>query len=195
MKNRKIGAGAKMVLDSEDDEYVVWAIESMCSAHGRRTDHVMYLNHRLKCNDLLSIANHSLSSRSKKLIKSARTVLLRSRPKKINTQEGSRHKGNQSAYLFTNISNVGFCRLRGNPNEDHNNPSLGHHNLNTSHHNPSAGHHNSGVGCLLIQMWMNLVSTVVDQSSYNLICKQRGRIHMLSKNLQESPPNSEILHI
>ena len=99
MKNRKLGAGAKKLLHSEDGEYVARAIESMCSAHGRRTDHVMYLNHRLKCNDLLSIANHSLAFRGKKLIKSARTVLLRSRPKKINTQEGSRHNGNQLTYL------------------------------------------------------------------------------------------------
>ena len=78
MKNRKLGAGAKMLLDSEGEEYVARAIESMCSAHGRRTDHDMYLNHKLKCNDLLSIANHRLAFRGKKLTKSARTVLLRS---------------------------------------------------------------------------------------------------------------------
>ena len=66
MENRKLGAGPrKMLLDSEDEEYVAWAIESMYSAHGKRTDHVMYLNLRLKCNDLLSIANNSLAFRVK----------------------------------------------------------------------------------------------------------------------------------
>ena len=93
IKNRKSGAGAKPLLDTEDEEYIARAIESMCSAHGRHHDPVMYLNHRLKCRDLLSIANHSLASRGKKLIKSARTVLLRPRPKKINSREGERHKG------------------------------------------------------------------------------------------------------
>ena len=93
IKHRRSGAGAKPLLDTEDEEYIARAIESMYSAHGRRHDPVMYLNHRLKCHDLLSIANHSLASRGKKLIKSARTVLLRSRPKKINSREGERHKG------------------------------------------------------------------------------------------------------
>lgn len=92
-KHRKSGAGAKSKLDSEDEEFITKAIETMGSAHGRRHDSVLYLNNRLKCKDLLSVANHNLAKRGKRLIKSAQTVMSRSKPKKINTREGKKHKG------------------------------------------------------------------------------------------------------
>lgn len=53
LKNRKAGAGAKPLLDFKDEEFIAKAIESKSSAHGRRHDATLYLNHRLKCQDLL----------------------------------------------------------------------------------------------------------------------------------------------
>ena len=94
VKLRKAGAGAKSLLDSEDETFIANAIESKTSAHGRRHDTVMYLNHRVKSEDLLSIANYNLMKRGKKLIKSAKTVQLRARPKSVKTIEGKKHKGN-----------------------------------------------------------------------------------------------------
>ena len=74
IKARKLGAGAQPLLDSEDDEFVGNAIASKSTAHGRRKDAVLYLNHRVKCEGLLSLANDSLYKRGKRLIKSATTI-------------------------------------------------------------------------------------------------------------------------
>lgn len=93
MKLRSLGAGAKPLLDSEDEQFVADAIETKSSAHGRRHDTVLYLNHRIKSEDLLSIANYKLMKRGKKMIRSAKTVHLRSRPRNIRSIEGKRHKG------------------------------------------------------------------------------------------------------
>ena len=94
MKNRKLGAGAKRALDSEDEEFIANAIESKSTAHGRIHDPVLYTGHRVKHRDLLSIANYSLYKRGKRLIRSSTTVFNRSRPKRINSVQGKRHLGN-----------------------------------------------------------------------------------------------------
>ena len=93
MKLRKLGAGAPVLLEGEDEEFVAKAIESKSTAHGRHHDSTLYLNHRVKFDDLLSLANYSLAKRGKKLLRSASTVYLRSRPKQLNTIEGRRHVG------------------------------------------------------------------------------------------------------
>ena len=77
LKLRKLGAGAPVLLDSEDEEFIAKAIESKSTAHGRRHDSTLYLNHRVKFDDLLSLADYSLAKRSKKLLRSASTVYLR----------------------------------------------------------------------------------------------------------------------
>ncbi|CAC5384653.1 unnamed protein product [Mytilus coruscus] len=103
------------MLDSDDEDFIANAIEIKSSAHGRRQDTVLYLNHRVKLEDLLSIANYNLIRRGKKLLKSAKTVHLRARPRKINTIEGKRHKGN---WLF--------CTKKTPNTEDHS-TELTHH--------------------------------------------------------------------
>ncbi|CAG2257842.1 unnamed protein product [Mytilus edulis] len=47
IKARRLGAGARPMLDSDDEEFIANAIESKSSAHGRRHDTVLYLNHRV----------------------------------------------------------------------------------------------------------------------------------------------------
>ena len=92
MKARKLGAGAQTLLDTEDKEFVGNAIASKSTAHGRRKDAVLYLNHRVKCEGLLSLTNYSLYKRGKRLIKSATTIYMRGRPKRLNTIERRRHR-------------------------------------------------------------------------------------------------------
>ena len=115
LKLRKLGAGAPVLLDSEDKEFIAKAIESKSTAHGRRHDSTLYLNHRVKFDDLLSLANYSLAKRGKKLLRSASTVYLRSRPKQLNTIEGRRHVGK---WLF--------CTKKPPKTESHSNETTHH---------------------------------------------------------------------
>jgi hypothetical protein len=80
-------------LDSKDEEFIQKAIEDKNTAHGRRHDAVLYVNHCVKKKDFLSIANYNLFRRDKKLIKSATTVLNRGRPKKVSSRAAKLHIG------------------------------------------------------------------------------------------------------
>ena len=93
VKRRKLGAGAKRSLDTEDEEFIARSIEETCTAHGRRHDTVLYSHHRVKKRHFLSLANYNLYRRGKKLIKSATTVLNRARPKNINSRAAKAHCG------------------------------------------------------------------------------------------------------
>ncbi|CAH3131899.1 unnamed protein product, partial [Pocillopora meandrina] len=93
VKRRKLGAGAKKSLDTEDEEFIARSIEETSTAHGRRHDTVLYSHHPVKKCHFLSLANYNLYRRGKKLIKSATTVLNRSRPKNINSRAAKAHCG------------------------------------------------------------------------------------------------------
>ena len=93
VKRRKTCSGAPRALDSEDEEFIQKAIEDKSTAHGRRHDAVLYLNHRIKKKDFLSIANYNLFRRGKRLIKSATTVLNRGRPKNLSSRQAKLHLG------------------------------------------------------------------------------------------------------
>ena len=93
VKRRKLGAGASKSLDTEDEEFIAKCIEETSSAHGRRHDTVLYAGHRVKKSHFLSLANHNLFRRGKKLIKSATTVLNRARPKCIRSRAAKLHCG------------------------------------------------------------------------------------------------------
>ena len=93
LKNKRLGAGLKPLLDSDDEEFIARAIESKSTAHGRRHDSVFYTGHCVKHRDLLSIANYSLYKRGKKLIRSATTVYNRGRPKRVDSIQGKQHSG------------------------------------------------------------------------------------------------------
>lgn len=93
MKRRKLGAGAKKSLDTEDEEFIARSIEETSTAHGRRHDTVLYSHHCVKKCHFLSLATYNLHRRGKKLIKSATTVLNRSRPKNINPRAAKAHCG------------------------------------------------------------------------------------------------------
>ena len=93
VKRRKLGAGASKSLDTEDEEFIAKCIEETSSAHGRRHDTVLYAGHQVKKCHFLSLANHNLFRRGKKLIKSATTVLNRARPKCVISRAAKLHCG------------------------------------------------------------------------------------------------------
>jgi hypothetical protein len=51
---RKQSAGRPHSLDEEDERFVLECIENKATAHGRRHDPVLYLNHRVKKRDFLN---------------------------------------------------------------------------------------------------------------------------------------------
>ena len=69
----------------------------------------------VKFDDFLSLANYSLAKRGKKLMRSASTAYLRSRPKQLNTIEGRRHVGK---WLF--------CTKKPPKTESHSNETTHH---------------------------------------------------------------------
>ena len=115
LKLRKLGAGAPVLSDSEDEEFIAKAVESKSTAHGHRHDSTLYLNHKVKFDNLLSLANYSLAKGGKKLLRSASTVYLRSRPKQLNTIEGRRH-----------VEKWLFCTKKPLKTESHGNETTHH---------------------------------------------------------------------
>jgi hypothetical protein len=90
---RKTSQGRPQMMDEADERYVMQCIERKATAHGRRHDNVMYLNHRVKKKDFLRLANRSRMSRGLRPIKSTTTVLNRARPKYRRSIQARRHLG------------------------------------------------------------------------------------------------------
>lgn len=61
-------------MDEEDERMLMDCIMEKGTAHGRRHDSVIYLNHRVKKKDFLKIVNVSRKRRELPLIKSATTA-------------------------------------------------------------------------------------------------------------------------
>ncbi len=93
LKLRKLGSGRKTSMDEIDEQFLVESITEKATAHGRRHDSVMYLNHRVKKNDFLRIVNFSRKRRSLPLIKSETTAYNRSRSKSKRSLQAKRHCG------------------------------------------------------------------------------------------------------
>ena len=93
IKRRRRGAGAPSLLDEEDEDFIAKAIESKSTCHGRRHETTLFTHHRVKKSHFLSLANHFLSKRRKKLIKSAITVTKRGKPKNVKSLAAKVHRG------------------------------------------------------------------------------------------------------
>ncbi|CAG2187339.1 unnamed protein product [Mytilus edulis] len=89
----KLGAGPKEKIDEEDEDFLLNCIESKATAHGRRHDSVLYLNHSVRKRDFKNIVNHFRISKGKQTIKSSTTVYNRGRPKNTRTLQAKQHKG------------------------------------------------------------------------------------------------------
>ena len=83
LKLRKRGSGRKVLMDENDEIFLAKAIENKATAHGRRKDSVLYLNHRVKKKDILKLVNYNREKRSLALLKSVTAVYNCSRPKNI----------------------------------------------------------------------------------------------------------------
>ena len=70
-------------MDENDEIFLAKAIENKATAHGRRKDSVLYLNHRVKKKDFLKLVNYNREKRSLALLKSVTAVYNCSRPKNI----------------------------------------------------------------------------------------------------------------
>ena len=90
---RKSSKGRPQLMDGVDEIYVMQCIERKATAHGRRHDNVMYLNHRVKKKDFLKLANRNRISRGLRPIKSTTTVLNRARPRCCRSIQAKRHLG------------------------------------------------------------------------------------------------------
>lgn len=106
VKRRKLGAGPKAKIDSEDEEFIARAIEDKSTAHGRRHDMVLYTGmHRVKKSDMLSLANFRKMQQGKQLIKSATTVYNRSRPRSQRSLQAQNTQGKRSVLLQETTEN------------------------------------------------------------------------------------------
>lgn len=97
---RKRSTGRPCGMDEEDERFLLQCIESKTTAHGRRTDTVMYSGQRVKKKDFLRIVNHNRHLRGLKHIKSATTAYNRSRPRKKNSKSKIQSKRHVGADLF-----------------------------------------------------------------------------------------------
>ena len=56
---RKASSGRPLMMDDIDEKFLLQCIENKSTAHGRRTDSVMYIGRRVKKRDFLKLANMS----------------------------------------------------------------------------------------------------------------------------------------
>ena len=110
LKLRKRGSGRKVLMDENDETFLAEAIENKATAHGRRKDSVLYLNHRVKKKGLLKLVNYNREKRSLALLKSVTAVYNRSRSKNIPSTEARNHIGLSL-----------FCCKKPSKSEDSNN--------------------------------------------------------------------------
>lgn len=93
LKLRKLGSGRRRAMDETDESFLVDCIMSKATAHGRRQDSVLYLNHRVKKKDFLKIVNFSHRQRGLPFIRSATTAFNRSVPKSKRSIQSKNHIG------------------------------------------------------------------------------------------------------
>eukprot|EP00794_Sanderia_malayensis_P009595 gene9595-10582_t len=90
---RKKSVGRPRGIDEEDEKFLLRCIESKTTAHGRRSDQVMYTNHRVKKRDFIKLVNYHRHQRNLKPIRSSTTVYNRSRPRNKVSKQAKLHLG------------------------------------------------------------------------------------------------------
>ncbi len=90
---RKKSVGRPRGMDEEDENFLLRCIESKTTAHGRRSDQVMYTNHRVKKRDFIKLVNYHRHQRNLKPIRSSTTVYNRSRPRNKASTQAKSHLG------------------------------------------------------------------------------------------------------
>ena len=90
---RRLVSGCNQELDSEDKEWLVKCIEDKVTILGRRHESVLYTHHRVKCRDLLNIANYCQLKQGKRLLKSVSSITTRARATNKRSLQAKRHLG------------------------------------------------------------------------------------------------------
>ena len=98
---RWLGSGRKPIIDEEDEKFVAQSIEQKATAHGRRKDSVLYLNHRVKKKDLLKLVNYNHAQRNLAPVKSLTAMYNRSRARNVRSRQAKRHLG-RGLFCFKN---------------------------------------------------------------------------------------------
>jgi hypothetical protein len=90
---RKKSTGRPQSIDEDNERFVLECIENKATAHGRRHDPVLYLNHRVKKRDFLKLVNYNRARRGLKRLKSATTVYNRASPRNVRSIQAKNHLG------------------------------------------------------------------------------------------------------
>ena len=93
VKRRKLGAGRPTEMNDDEEGYLLTCIEEMSTAHGRRHDTVLYMNHRVKARDMLKIVNHRRAEKGLRPLQSISTILARGKAKRARSIQAKRQKG------------------------------------------------------------------------------------------------------
>ena len=93
VKRRKLGAGRPTEMNDDEEGYLLTCIEEMSTAHGRRHDTVLHMNHRVKACDILKIVNHRRAEKGLQPLQSISTILARGKAKRARSIQAKRHKG------------------------------------------------------------------------------------------------------
>ena len=93
VKRRRLAAGRPMEMGEDEEQFPLQSIEEMSTAHGRRHDTVLYMNHKVKARDMLKIVNCQREEKNLKALRSLSTVLSRGKAKRATSIQAKRHKG------------------------------------------------------------------------------------------------------
>ena len=93
VKQRKLGAGRPTEMNDDEKGYLLTCIEEMSTAHGRRHDTVLFMNHRVKARDMLKIVNHRRAEKGLRPLQSISTILARGKAKRARSIQAKWHKG------------------------------------------------------------------------------------------------------
>ena len=80
-------------MNDDKEGYLLTCIEEMSTAHGRRHDTVLYMNHRVKERDMLKIVNYRRAEKGLRPLQSISTILARGKAKRARSIQAKRHKG------------------------------------------------------------------------------------------------------
>ena len=80
-------------MNVDEEEYHLKCIEEMSTAHRKRHDTVLYMNHRVNACDMLKIVNHRRTEKDLRPLQSISTVLACGKAKRARSIQAKRHKG------------------------------------------------------------------------------------------------------
>lgn len=87
-----------MEMGEHEEQFLLQSIEEMSTTHRRRHDTVLYMNHRVKAQDMLNIVNCRREENNLKPLMSLSTVVSRGKAKRATSIQAKCHKGRSLCY-------------------------------------------------------------------------------------------------